>query len=175
MVLVTRLVACSWMSRSAGSLVTTGSAPSSHNLAALRPIGFPICGRPNDAQVHPPTDYTRFTPPPKGGTYVDPDFGCTIRRMSDAVHDFGANTGVHHGYSLLSPLNANDTLLSLYVENGPGWYIADMNGSIVVPPANMVGSKSVQWDASNPYILEHFGHPAPPSGHQVQHELRLQA
>jgi len=111
-----------------------------------------LCGQLDDGQVHPPTNYTSFTPPVKGGTYVDPDFGCTVKRVSDAVNDFGPTTGVHHGYATLSPFNANDTLLSLYVENGPGWYIADMNGGIVVPPANMVGNDSVQWDASNPYV-----------------------
>ena len=150
--LVIRLVACSGVSRYTVSLVTTSTVPSSHDVAAFSEIGPPLCGLPNDRQVHPPTDYTSFTPPPKGGTYVDPDFGCTVKRVSDAVTDFGPNTGVHHAYSLLSPFNANDTLLSLYVENGPGWYIADMNGSIVVPPAHMVGNKNVQWDASSPYV-----------------------
>jgi len=145
LMLVIPLLACSGVSRESGSPVS--ATPSPHP-----GTGGPVCGRPNDGQVHPPSDYTSFTPPPKGGTYVDPDFGCTVKRVSDAVNDFGANTGVHHGYSLLSPFNTNDTLLSLYVENGPGWYIADMNGSTVVPPANMVGDKSVQWDASNPYI-----------------------
>src|SRR6266571_4056848 len=121
--------------RSVGCSGITSSAPSSPDTVALRGTGGLVCEQPNDGQAHPPTNYTSFTPPPKGGSYVDPDFGCTVKRVSDAVNDFGANTGVHHGYSLLSPFNANDTLLSLYVEHGPGWYIADMNGSIVGPPA----------------------------------------
>ena len=152
LLLIIRFVGGSGMSRYIGSLVPSRAAPSSRHVASYSEIGAPLCGQPNDGQIHPPTNYTSFTPPPKGGTYVDPDFGCTVKRVSDAVTDFGQNTGVHHGYSLLSPFNANDTLLSLYVENGPGWYIADMNGSVVVPPANMVGHKSVQWDASNPYV-----------------------
>ncbi len=150
MLLVVRFLGGSPALQSNGS--QSRSATPARGVVAIKGVDSPICGISNDGKAHPPTDYTSFTPPPKGGTYVDPDFGCTVKRVSDAVNDFGANTGVHHGYSLLSPFNANDTLLSLYVENGPGWYIADMNGSIIVPPRNVIGDKSVQWDANNPSL-----------------------
>lgn len=129
-----------------------------------------LCGLVDDGQVHPPTNYTTFTPPSKGGTYVDPDFGCTVKRVSDAVTDFGSGNKVHHQYATISPFNANDTLITLLVDPGGAPYIADMNGGIVVPRENMVGDGTVQWDATNAYV---FWRTAPAPG-QTQDTQLLQ-
>src|SRR5881398_3216170 len=40
--------------------------------------GMPICGKSGDSTNYVPTDWTTFTPPGKGQSYVDPTFGCTV-------------------------------------------------------------------------------------------------
>jgi hypothetical protein len=39
-----------------------------------------------DTLIHTPPNYDTFLPPAVGGSYVDPVFGSTITRLSDALH-----------------------------------------------------------------------------------------
>src|SRR4051812_43211792 len=47
----------------------------------------PICGLPTDAVIRIPPDWATFTPPPVGESYVDPVFGCTIKRVTNSSAD----------------------------------------------------------------------------------------
>src|SRR5262249_52887867 len=92
----------------------------------------------------------RFPPPVKGSSFTDPQYGCTVTRLTDAVADkLGA--AAHHNYGTITPVNANDTLVSIVLENG-SQEIVDMAGGVVVPVANMPSSNSPQvpWDISIP-------------------------
>src|SRR5205823_908415 len=93
----------------------------------------------NDSQILFPKnasgeiDYTTFIPPPKGGSYVDPVFLCTIQRLTDSW----PNT-VHHEFSSMRPFNLDNTLLLLYQDQDPGrnFYVIDRNGNVIVPPGS---------------------------------------
>src|SRR5260370_31771758 len=41
----------------------------------------PICGHSGDTLARVPPNWTTFTPPDAGTTYVDPVFGCTLKRL----------------------------------------------------------------------------------------------
>jgi len=148
----------------AGSYQATFSDASSWNwvaqiatfkAAAVTP-GTPTCGIHGDASIHVPTDWTTFGPPAKGQSYVDATFGCTVTRITDVSSEIWnpypsvcntTNTGCYipigHGYSTLSPFNANDTYLML--GDGEGFhFVTDLLGNIVVPGADMSN-----WTASN--------------------------
>jgi hypothetical protein len=69
-------------------------------------------------QVEPPPGYYTFQPPPAGGTYVDPVFGTTIKRISDARNTPNAADGgnlhsITHEYATMSPFNRDNTRLLL--------------------------------------------------------------
>ena|SRR5438094_1962151 len=107
----------------------------------------PLCGKPNDRQVHIPPDWTSFVPPARGVSYVDPVFGCSIVRLTDALHDGVAE---HHYYATLTPVSADDSKVLIVNEHG-AWFVTDLVGRVVVPvtkmPANNGGT--LLWDATN--------------------------
>lgn len=143
-----------------GSVSVVSNASNSPATIALNGLGValssgPLCGQPNDKLVHVPPNWAAFVPPAKGGSYVDPVFGCTITRLTDASSEDPTGDGhflaVHHYYATLSPVNANDSMLLLDDDWG-GWFVTDVNGNIVVPKSNMPsGNNGTRlWDASDP-------------------------
>ena len=63
-----------------------------------------------DTNVYLPSNYYTFVPPAAGGSYLDPVFGTSISRISDAVNTIRADTGgllpwVEAEYSTKSPSN----------------------------------------------------------------------
>jgi len=113
----------------------------------------PTCGQLNDALVHLPANWASFTAPARGQTYVDPVFGCSVKRITngsveEALWD-GKAPSLMNFYSTLSAINASDTLL-LITDNGGLWRIRDTNGTIVVPMANMPNFNGHPvWDAAD--------------------------
>ncbi|HYX68498.1 MAG TPA: choice-of-anchor D domain-containing protein, partial [Terriglobales bacterium] len=116
--------------------------------------GLPTCGISGDTSNHVPTDWTTFLPPAKGKSYVDPTFGCTVTRITDASSQDWSGSfflPLNMGYATVSPFNANDTYLML----SDGWrryFVTDLTGNIVVPIANMPAMNNtwVLWDATSP-------------------------
>jgi hypothetical protein len=112
----------------------------------------PICGHPDDQQVDLPTNWTTFVPPPAGQSYVDPVFGCTVKRLTDGSQEQawdGSHLGLMNFYSTLTALNAADSLLFVVATDGD-WSIRDTNGNIVVSSGNMPSfSGHPLWDAAN--------------------------
>src|SRR5437660_2945314 len=100
----------------------------------------PLCGQPNDGKVHVPPDWGPFVPPAKGQSYVDPVFGCQVKRLTDGSKDETLSDGKHpsfmHFYSTLSPMNASDNLL-LISSNTGAWHIRDTTGHVVVAADKM--------------------------------------
>src|SRR5688500_3187544 len=71
-----------------------------------------------DAGIHPPPSYDTFIPPASGASYVDPVFGTSIKRLSDAMKmtdnaGRGGLTSVGTEYSTASPFNSDNSRLIL--------------------------------------------------------------
>jgi HYDIN/CFA65/VesB family protein len=110
-----------------------------------------LCGQLDDGLIHTPPNYTTpLAPPAKGASYVDPQYGCTITRLTNAVAD-NLGAAAHHDYGTITPVNANDTYVMILLENG-SLEIVDTTGNVIVPAANMPGTSSanVPWDTSVP-------------------------
>ena len=116
-----------------------------------------ICGVTDDGRPHLPLSYTcssascgsnPFPPPAKGSSYSDPEYGCGVRRLTDAVGD-RLGTAAHHNYGTVNPMNANDTYVMINLEDGSK-EIIDTLGEVVVAPGNMppANSQQVPWDIS---------------------------
>jgi hypothetical protein len=91
-----------------------------------------------------------FPPPAKGASYVDPAYGCTVRRLTDAVADH-LGAAAHHQYGTITPINADDTYVTILMENG-SMEIVDTSGGVIVPITNMPGTSNgnVPWDSAVP-------------------------
>ena len=82
-------------------------------------------------------DYSTFQPPPVGGIYVDPVFGSTVKRISNALGtpdaDRGGNlTWITDEYSTMSPFNSDNSNILLVHQSyfalydGTGFYLRDL-------------------------------------------------
>jgi hypothetical protein len=136
---------------------TATSNPATLTVNAQTSAGNPTCGISGDSSNHIPTDWNTFTPPGKGQSYVDPTFGCTVTRITDASKDVW--TGSFYlplimGYATVSPFNADDTRL-LLVDGWQRYFITDLIGNIVVPEGNMpvMNQTWIMWDAANPSVF----------------------
>jgi hypothetical protein len=139
------------------SVGTATSNPATLTVNAQTSAGNPTCGISGDSSNHIPTDWNTFTPPGKGQSYVDPTFGCTVTRITDASKDVW--TGSFYlplimGYATVSPFNADDTRL-LLVDGWQRYFITDLIGNIVVPEGNMpvMNQTWIMWDAANPSVF----------------------
>lgn len=112
----------------------------------------PICGKLNDGLVHLPTSYDTFTPPATGQSYVDPVFGCTVKRLTNGAAETlgdGTHPGLMHYYSTFTAINATDSLVFVVANNG-SWAVRDINGNVVVSYSSMPNvSGHPVWDDSN--------------------------
>ncbi len=118
----------------------------------------PICGHSGDTLVRVPPNWTTFTPPDAGTTYVDPVFGCTLKRLTNSSLEETLPDGTHPSlmnyYSTFSPINATDTMLLVFSNNG-AWRLKDTDGKTVVPAANMppMNNGHPIWDAADGRVL----------------------
>jgi hypothetical protein len=148
--------------QTAGFTVGAASASWALYVATFKPSGASaaLCGTADDGLAHTPPNYScssppcttnPFPPPAKGSTngYVDPQYGCTVERLTDAVKD--SLPAAHHQYSTITPINANDTYVMILLEDG-SMEIVDTSGNVIVPVANMhaTNSGNVPWDISVP-------------------------
>jgi len=90
----------------------------------------------SSASLAPP-DYGTFRPPQSGGTYTDPTFDTSVKRVSDAMNmtDNAGNGGlttVSTEYSTASPFNRDNSRLILQhnsyfgLYDGNGTYLKDL-------------------------------------------------
>lgn len=115
----------------ASSRGNASDAVAQGSTGALKP---PLCGKADDAQPHLPADseglpnWDTFVAPPRGGSYRDPVFGCTITRLTE-------DSTSYHDYSTTQAMNASDTLV-LVGRNGQ-MRVLDLRGGTVVDEAHM--------------------------------------
>lgn len=106
------------------------------------------CGQTDDGLIHVPPNYSSLSPPPLGASFADPEYGCSITRLTDAV---GENLGsaAHHQYGTITPINANDSYVMIILESGAK-EIVDTAGNVIVPVNNMprTNSGNLPWDTS---------------------------
>lgn len=106
------------------------------------------CGQTDDGLIHIPPNYSSLSPPLLGASLTDPQYGCSITRLTDAV---GQNLGsaAHHQYGTITPINANDTYVMINLESGVK-EIVDTSGNLIVPVSNMplTNSGNLPWDTS---------------------------
>ena len=114
---------------------------------------IPSCGQLDDGLIHIPLNYNSFTPPAEGQSYVDPQYGCTVTRLTDSLHD-SPIVPRHHYYSTLTPFNANSTNIMIFLDNGSN-EIRDTRGNIIVRAASMPNSNTgvEPWDPINPNVF----------------------
>jgi hypothetical protein len=140
-----------------GSLVfnTNASAVSSSvGESGTGTTGTPgaICGKLNDTLIHIPLNYNVFSPPAKGQSFVDPQYGCTVVRLTGGVSEFGV--AAHHYYGTLTSFSADDSKIMLFLDNGSP-VIVDPTGNVVVSVNNMPASNTnnYPWDPFNPAVF----------------------
>lgn len=108
------------------------------------------CGL-TDAAPHPPPRYDTFEPPAKGQAYVDPVFGCFVRRISDGLANF--RDGVHHEYATMSPFNHDNRRVLLHT--CCEFFVADRHGAVIVPPETLRVDTSAEprWSRTDPNVF----------------------
>jgi hypothetical protein len=111
-----------------------------------------ICGKLSDGLIHIPLNYNLFSPPAKGQSYVDPQYGCTVVRLTGGVSEFGV--AAHHYYGTLTSFSADDSKIMLFLDNGSP-AIVDTSGNVVVPVNNMpaANTNNYPWDPFNPAVF----------------------
>jgi uncharacterized protein (TIGR03437 family) len=98
-----------------------------------------------DASVHLPANYTTMQPPANQAAYVDPAFGTSITRVSDALHTTNATNGaklqwIENEYATAAAFNSDNSYLILVHESYFGLY----NGS-----GGFVGNLPMEINASS--------------------------
>ena len=104
-----------------------------------------------------PPNYDTFQPPAVGGTYVDPVFGSTVKRISNALGtpnaDGGGNlTWITDEYSTMSPFNSDNSKILLVHQSyfglydGTGFYIRDL-------PLEINSSSEPRWSRKDNHTI----------------------
>ncbi len=107
--------------------------------------------------VELPPSYNTFQPPAVGGIYVDPVFGSTVKRISNALGtpnaDGGGNlTWITDEYSTVSPFNSDNSRLILVHQSyfalydGTGFYLRDL-------PLEVNSSSEPRWSRKDNHTL----------------------
>lgn len=116
------------------------------------------CGLLNDTAMRLPSAWETFAPPAVGQSYVDPAFGCTVTRITNAAIDEtlwdGSRPAFMNHYSTWSALNSNDTLI-LVASNDGWWRIRRIDGGVAVTVAAMplMNNGHPVWDATDPAVF----------------------
>jgi hypothetical protein len=104
--------------------------------------------------------YSALAKPAKGAVVTDPDFGATIRRITDVRADWDSAVAVP-AYPTIQAWNADESLLILYVTRAlsdsgrQGWALMDgrtyaFKGWLDINPADV---EQFYWSTSNPALL----------------------
>jgi hypothetical protein len=110
-----------------------------------------------DRNVYPAPDYA-MAPPEVGQSYVDPVFGATIKRLSNALEQPNADSGtgfltfITTEYSSMSPFNSDNTkVLAVFqsyfaLYDGDGNFLGDL-------PREISASSEPRWSRHEPNTL----------------------
>src|SRR5262249_11833803 len=112
--------------------------------------------------VEAPPNYSSFVPPAPGASYVDPTFGATIKRITNALATPNADAGgnlkwIVNEYSTMSPFNSDDSKLILVHQSYFGLY--DGDGTFLYAlPLEISASSEPRWArANNDTLYYHVG------------------
>jgi hypothetical protein len=109
------------------------------------------------AQVELAPSYDTFTPPAAGGTYVDPVFGSTVKRVTNALTspnaDRGGNlTWIENEYSAMSAFNGDNSRFILIHQSYFGLY--DGSGAFLrALPMEINASSEPRWSRKDQATL----------------------
>ena len=117
----------------------------------------PALAQVSTAGVELPADYSTFQPPAVGGTYVDPVFGSTVKRISNALGMTNADGGgrltwVTDEYSTMSPFNSDNSRILLVHQSyfglydGNGVYLRDL-------PLEISASSEPRWSRADNHTI----------------------
>ena len=142
-------------------LAASGNSPAS-SAAPAGSVGTssdPCAGvRVTDKQL---VAYSPLAKPAKGQAVTDPDFGVTIRRITDVRGDWNLNVVVPP-YPTIAAWNADESLLLLYAtsprpgaSSSPGWALFDgktyaFKRWLSIRPADI---EQFYWDTTKPDVL----------------------
>ncbi len=134
-------------------LVYSGCLFAQNRSSSTAAVSIPSCGQPDDGLIHIPINYNSFTPPAEGQSYADPQYGCTVIRLTDSAHDSPV-VPRHHYYSTVTPFNANSSQVMVFLDNGSN-EIRDTRGNVIVRAASMPSSNTgvEPWDPVNPNVF----------------------
>jgi len=107
--------------------------------------------------VELPTNYNSFQPPGVGGSYVDPVFGSTVTRISNAMGTANADGGgyltwITDEYPTMTPFNSDNSKIILVHQSyfglyeGTGSYIRDL-------PLEITSSSEPRWSRANNHTI----------------------
>jgi hypothetical protein len=110
-----------------------------------------------DALEYAPVNYLTFRPPAAGESYIDPTFGTSVRRLSDATvtpnaADDGMLPLVNNEYSTMSPFSRDNAYLLLVhhsyfaLYDGEGRFLRDL-------PFDINSSTEPRWSRAAPALL----------------------
>ena len=108
--------------------------------------------------VEPAPNYDTFVPPAVGGTYVDPVFGSTIKRVSNALGTANATGGgnltwIENEYATMSPFNSDNSLFILVHESYFGLYNGTTGAFIQNLPLEISASSEPRWSRKDNVTL----------------------
>jgi len=107
--------------------------------------------------VELPSDYSTFQPPAVGGSYVDPVFGSTVKRISNALGTPDADGGgrltwITDEYSTMSPFNSDNSRILLVHQSYFGLY--DGNGAYLRDlPLEIGASSEPRWSRKDNHTV----------------------
>lgn len=97
--------------------------------------------------------------PRKGESYVDPVFGETVRRVTDAVAD--GNGGYSCEYATLNLINSDATLIRVATGTGQGNFVIDLaTGDPVRKVTSSISASGAFWHPTDPKLLYVLGGPS---------------
>jgi len=110
------------------------------------------CGLVDDGLIHLPPNYNSFLPPAVGLSYVDPQYGCKVVRLTGGISQFGQPA--HHYYGTIGAFSADDSKVMLFLDNGSA-AIVDTSGNIIITVSSMPASNTnvYPWDPVNPAVF----------------------
>ncbi len=107
--------------------------------------------------VETPLNYSTFVPPSAGGSFVDPVFGATIKRVTNAMGTVNADQGgnlmwIENEYSTMSAFNSDNSKFILVHQSYFGLY--DGDGTFLYNlPLEISSSSEPRWSRTNNGVL----------------------
>ncbi len=127
----------------------TANAQGSTPIVRPTPVATSACGFVS-SEIKP---LPNLVPPKKGESYIDPDFGCKIKRLTDASAE-GVES-LTHLYSSVNPFNADSRYIIIQRPDGI-MSIRDLDGKIIRDELYKYGIVPISdavWSRTDPNVM----------------------